>query len=64
MLAPTRNFPRTVNVGAFYSCRILIKLLGPVSCKRVLASVPAHYTFYMRGAFIVAGGGAISLVRC
>lgn len=45
--------------GMYYGAQNLSNLgaaLGPVLCGLVLASLPAHYMFYMLGAFIVAGG--------
>ncbi|PHN24822.1 MFS transporter [Pseudomonas sp. ICMP 460] len=45
--------------GMYYAAQNLSSLggaLGPVLCGLVLASLPAHYMFYMLGAFIVGGG--------
>jgi predicted MFS family arabinose efflux permease len=45
--------------GMYYGAQNLSNLgaaLGPVLCGLVLASLPAHYMFFMLGAFIVAGG--------
>lgn len=45
--------------GMYYGAQNLSNLgaaLGPVLCGLVLASLPAHYMFYMLGAFIVGGG--------
>lgn len=45
--------------GMYYGAQNLCNLggaLGPVLCGLVLASLPAHYMFYMLGMFIVAGG--------
>ena len=45
--------------GMYYGAQNLSNLgaaRGPVLCGLVLASLPAHYMFYMLGAFIVAGG--------
>ncbi|NMZ20539.1 MFS transporter [Pseudomonas rhodesiae] len=45
--------------GMYYGAQNLSNLgaaLGPVLCGVVLASLPAHYMFYMLGAFIVGGG--------
>ncbi|WP_455825682.1 MFS transporter [Pseudomonas graminis] len=45
--------------GMYYGAQNLCNLggaLGPVLCGLVLASLPAHYMFYMLGMFIIAGG--------
>lgn len=45
--------------GMYYGAQNLSNLgaaLGPVLCGLVLASLPAHYMFYMLAAFIVGGG--------
>ncbi|MCY7264444.1 MFS transporter [Pseudomonas protegens] len=45
--------------GLYYGAQNLSSLggaLGPILCGMVLASQPAHWIFYMLGAFIVAGG--------
>lgn len=45
--------------GLYYGAQNLSSLggaLGPILCGMVLASHPAHWIFYMLGAFIVAGG--------
>ncbi|WPO00169.1 MFS transporter [Pseudomonas sp. MUP55] len=45
--------------GMYYGAQNLSNLgaaLGPVLCGLVLASLPAHYMFYMLGLFIVGGG--------
>ena len=45
--------------GMYYGAQNLSNLgaaLGPVLCGLVLASLPAHYMFYMLAGFIVAGG--------
>jgi len=45
--------------GMYYGAQNLSSLgaaLGPVLCGLVLASLPAHYMFYMLGAFTVGGG--------
>ncbi|AZF04772.1 MFS transporter [Pseudomonas sp. R5-89-07] len=45
--------------GMYYGAQNLSNLgaaLGPVLCGLVLASLPAHYMFYMLGGFIVGGG--------
>lgn len=45
--------------GMYYGAQNLSNFgaaLGPVLCGLVLVSLPAHYMFYMLGAFIVAGG--------
>ncbi|AZF42053.1 Multidrug resistance protein B [Pseudomonas sp. R1-43-08] len=45
--------------GMYYGAQNLSNLgaaLGPVLCGMVLASLPAHYMFYMLGMFIVGGG--------
>ncbi|WP_404936992.1 MFS transporter [Pseudomonas sp. JDS08PS003] len=45
--------------GLYYGAQNLSNLggaLGPILCGMVLASQPAHWIFYMLGAFIVAGG--------
>ncbi|MEX5593148.1 MFS transporter [Pseudomonas orientalis] len=45
--------------GMYYGAQNLANLgaaLGPVLCGLVLASLPAHYMFFMLGAFIVGGG--------
>ncbi|MDX9682130.1 MFS transporter [Pseudomonas protegens] len=45
--------------GLYYGAQNLSNLggaLGPILCGMLLASHPAHWIFYMLGAFIVAGG--------
>ncbi|WP_414158074.1 MFS transporter [Pseudomonas sp. BNK-45] len=57
--------------GLYYGAQNLSNLggaLGPILCGMVLASQPAHWIFYMLGAFIVLGGlfywlGAANLQR-